>query len=121
MPQKRNPDSMELLRGKAARFQASLTHLLTLTKGLPLTYNRDLQDDKPPLFDAADQLILSVAVADATLAGTKFHKARCLAAASPSTPSETPTASILGDPCLCEPLHTLDCLKVARIVTLCPR
>ena len=82
MPQKRNPDSMELLRGKAARFQASLTHLLTLTKGLPLTYNRDLQDDKPPLFDAADQLILSVAVADATLAGTKFHKARCLAAAS---------------------------------------
>ena len=55
MPQKRNPDSMELLRGKAARFQASLTHLLTLTKGLPLTYNRDLQDDKPPLFDAADQ------------------------------------------------------------------
>ena len=82
MPQKRNPDSMELLRGKAARFQASLTHLLSLTKGLPLTYNRDLQDDKPPLFDAADQLILSVAVADATLAGTTFHKARCLAAAS---------------------------------------
>jgi argininosuccinate lyase len=82
MPQKRNPDSMELLRGKAARFQASLTHLLTLTKGLPLTYNRDLQDDKPPLFDAADQLILSVAVADATLAGTTFNKARCLAAAS---------------------------------------
>ena len=82
MPQKRNPDSMELLRGKAARFQASLTHLLSLTKGLPLTYNRDLQDDKPPLFDAADQLLLSVAVADATLAGTKFHKARCLAAAS---------------------------------------
>jgi argininosuccinate lyase len=82
MPQKRNPDSMELLRGKAARFHASLTHLLALTKGLPLTYNRDLQDDKPPLFDAADQLILSVAVADATLAGTKFHKARCLAAAS---------------------------------------
>lgn len=82
MPQKRNPDSMELLRGKAARFQASLTHLLTLTKGLPLTYNRDLQDDKPPLFDAADQLLLSLAVADATLAGTTFNKGRCLAAAS---------------------------------------
>jgi argininosuccinate lyase len=82
MPQKRNPDSMELLRGKAARFQASLTHLLTLTKGLPLTYNRDLQDDKPPLFDAADQLQLALAVASSTLAGTKFNKAKCLAAAS---------------------------------------
>jgi argininosuccinate lyase len=82
MPQKRNPDSMELLRGKAARFQASLTHLLTLTKGLPLTYNRDLQDDKPPLFDAADQVLLSLDVAAATLRGTTFNRARCLAAAS---------------------------------------
>ncbi|MCF7710852.1 MAG: argininosuccinate lyase [Opitutales bacterium] len=82
MPQKRNPDSMELLRGKAARFQASLTHLLTLTKGLPLTYNRDLQDDKPPLFDAADQILLSLDVAAATLRGTTFNRARCLAAAS---------------------------------------
>lgn len=82
MPQKRNPDAMELLRGKAARFQASLTHLLTLTKGLPLTYNRDLQDDKPPLFDAADQILLSVAVAEATLRGTSFNRARCLAAAA---------------------------------------
>ena len=82
MPQKRNPDSMELLRGKSARFQASLVHLLTLTKGLPLTYNRDLQDDKPPLFDAADQLTLSLAVAEASLAGTTFNKAKCLAAAS---------------------------------------
>ncbi len=82
MPQKRNPDSMELLRGKSARFQASLVHLLTLTKGLPLTYNRDLQDDKPPLFDTADQLTLSLAVADAALAGTQFNKAKCLVAAS---------------------------------------
>jgi argininosuccinate lyase len=82
MPQKRNPDSMELLRGKSARFQASLVHLLTLTKGLPLTYNRDLQDDKPPLFDTADQLTLSLAVAEASLAGTTFNKAKCLAAAS---------------------------------------
>ena len=82
MPHKRNPDSMELLRGKSARFQASLVHLLTLTKGLPLTYNRDLQDDKPPLFDTADQLTLSLAVADAALAGTKFNKAKCLVAAS---------------------------------------
>jgi argininosuccinate lyase len=82
MPQKRNPDSMELLRGKAARFQASLQHLLSLTKGLPLTYNRDLQDDKPPLFDAADQILLALAVTEATMAGAKFNAARCHAAAS---------------------------------------
>ena len=82
MPQKRNPDSMELLRGKAARFQAALVHLLSLTKGLPLTYNRDLQDDKPALFDTADQLLLSLAVASSTLSGTKFHKSKCLAAAA---------------------------------------
>ncbi len=82
MPQKRNPDSMELLRGKAARFQASLQHLLSLTKGLPLTYNRDLQDDKPPLFDAADQILLALAVTEATMAGAKFNRERCHAAAA---------------------------------------
>ena len=82
MPQKRNPDSMELLRGKVARFQGALVHLLTLTKGLPLTYNRDLQDDKPPLFDAADQIILALKITEATMAGVKFNRERCLAAAS---------------------------------------
>lgn len=82
MPQKRNPDSMELLRGKAARFQAALVHILSLTKGLPLTYNRDLQDDKPALFDTADQLLLSLAVASSTLSGTRFQREKCLAAAS---------------------------------------
>jgi argininosuccinate lyase len=54
MPQKRNPDVAELVRGKAARVQGDLTTLLTLLKGLPLAYNRDLQEDKEPLFDAAD-------------------------------------------------------------------
>ena len=54
MPQKKNPDVAELSRGKTARLYGSLTALLTLCKGLPLTYNRDLQEDKIPLFDAID-------------------------------------------------------------------
>ena len=80
MPQKRNPDSLELIRGKAARAVGSLNHLLGLTKGLPLTYNRDLQDDKVPLFDAHDQIVLSLEVATGTVAGMTFNRARCAAA-----------------------------------------
>jgi len=62
MPQKKNPDALELLRGKSARLQGHLQTLLTLVKGLPLTYNRDLQEDKPPVFDAFDQLLLGVQI-----------------------------------------------------------
>ncbi len=58
MPQKKNPDVAELVRGKTGRVYGSLTALLTLMKGLPLTYNRDLQEDKEPVFDAADTLLL---------------------------------------------------------------
>ena len=54
MPQKKNPDVLELIRGRAARVIGSLTTLLVLVKGLPLAYNRDLQEDKEPLFDAFD-------------------------------------------------------------------
>ncbi|MCG8528467.1 MAG: argininosuccinate lyase [Opitutales bacterium] len=57
MPQKRNPDALELTRGKSARIQGNLTTLLTLLKAQPLTYNRDLQEDKPPVFDSHDQLL----------------------------------------------------------------
>jgi argininosuccinate lyase len=56
MPQKKNPDSLELIRGKSGRVLGSLTSLLVTMKGLPMTYNRDMQEDKEPLFDAADQL-----------------------------------------------------------------
>jgi len=58
MPQKKNPDVAELARGKAGRLIGDLTALLTTLKGLPLTYNRDLQEDKEPVFDAADTLLL---------------------------------------------------------------
>lgn len=56
MPQKKNPDAMELARGKAGRLLGDLTTLLTVLKGLPLSYNKDLQEDKEPLFDAVDTL-----------------------------------------------------------------
>ncbi len=62
MPQKRNPDAMELVRGKAARIIGANTTLLSLTKGLPLTYAKDLQEDKEPLFDALDQTLLIIRV-----------------------------------------------------------
>jgi argininosuccinate lyase len=51
MPQKKNPDCFELIRGKTGRVIGNLTNLLVTIKGLPLTYNRDLQEDKPPVFD----------------------------------------------------------------------
>lgn len=70
MPQKRNPDIAELVRGKTARVHGALVTLHSLVKGLPLAYNRDLQEDKEPLFDAADTTrtcakMLAAAMADA--------------------------------------------------------
>ncbi|MGO9599768.1 MAG: argininosuccinate lyase [Isosphaeraceae bacterium] len=72
MPQKKNPDVLELIRGRSARVIGSLTTLLVLIKGLPLAYNRDLQEDKEPLFDAFDTVeacldLASVVVSGATL------------------------------------------------------
>ena len=60
MPQKKNPDSLELLRGKSGRVFGSLTSLFVTMKGLPMTYNRDMQEDKEPLFESADQLSMSL-------------------------------------------------------------
>ncbi len=80
MPQKKNPDSCELLRGKSARLQGNLQTLLTLTKGLPLTYNRDLQEDKPPVFDSFDQSTLCADVLAGTVAGLTVNSKRCAAA-----------------------------------------
>jgi len=63
MPQKKNPDSLELIRGKCGRVIGSLNSLLVTMKGLPLTYNRDMQEDKEPLFDAVDQTAMSIEMA----------------------------------------------------------
>jgi argininosuccinate lyase len=80
MPQKKNPDSMELLRGKSARLQGNLHTLLVLVKGLPLTYNRDLQEDKPPVFDSHDQTALCLEVLAGTFEGVEVHREKCAAA-----------------------------------------
>ena len=72
MPHKKNPDVLELIRGKTARVTAALQQLLMLVKGLPLAYNRDLQEDKQALFDAYDTVEASVELAAALIADTKF-------------------------------------------------
>src|SRR3546814_17435426 len=61
MPQKRNPDAAELVRGHAGRILGCMTSLMVTMKGLPLAYSKDMQDDKPPVFEAYDLLALSIA------------------------------------------------------------
>ena len=82
MPQKKNPDSWELLRGKTGRITAALFSLLTTMKGLPTSYQRDLQEDKEALFAAHDQMEDMLWVAQGALATTKFRSDRLCAAAS---------------------------------------
>jgi argininosuccinate lyase len=82
MPQKKNPDVAELVRGKSGRVLGNLVALLTLLKGLPMTYNRDLQEDKEQLFDTADTVRACVRLMAGMLQHTKVNKSACLAAAS---------------------------------------
>ena len=74
MPQKKNPDVAELTRGKTGRVYGSLVALLTIMKGLPLAYNRDMQEDKEPLFDTADTVTLSLSVYTEMLKGITIHR-----------------------------------------------
>jgi len=76
MPQKKNPDSLELIRGKAARVFGHLTAALTMTKGLPLAYNKDLQEDKEALFDTIDTLTGSLRVASTVLRNIELDRER---------------------------------------------
>jgi argininosuccinate lyase len=80
MPQKKNPDVAELVRGKTGRVYGDLVSLLTLMKGLPLTYNRDLQEDKERLFDASDTLQLCLAVVASMLPSIDVNRTRTTAA-----------------------------------------
>jgi argininosuccinate lyase len=82
MPQKKNPDIAELTRGKTGRLYGSLVSVLTVLKGLPLTYNRDLQEDKQPLFDAVDTLQATLVVLAEMMRHTKVNRDRCQKAAS---------------------------------------
>lgn len=80
MPQKKNPDSFELTRGKAARVIGNLNTLMILAKGLPLTYNRDLQEDKPPVFDSFKQVSMCLDVLAKCAKSIKFDERKCAAA-----------------------------------------
>jgi argininosuccinate lyase len=82
MPQKKNPDVCELTRGKTGRLTGNLMNLLITLKGLPLTYNRDLQEDKPPLFDSVDTLRLILAVNTEMIAALELREDNCRAAAA---------------------------------------
>ncbi len=83
MPQKKNPDAMELARGKSARLTGNLMALLTLLKGLPMTYNKDLQEDKEPLFDSLDTLNITLPVVAAAVRTLRLNANRMLAALDP--------------------------------------
>ncbi|MBI5215589.1 MAG: argininosuccinate lyase [Ignavibacteriae bacterium] len=76
MPQKKNPDMAELVRGKTGRVYGNLVALLTVMKGLPLAYNRDMQEDKEPLFDSADTLSDCLKISSAMLKTVTFNKER---------------------------------------------
>jgi len=76
MPQKKNPDAWELIRGKTGRIYGALFSLFTSCKGLPSSYQRDLQEDKEPLFAAHDQALAVTQIAAATLAATRFREER---------------------------------------------
>lgn len=82
MPQKKNPDVAELTRGKSARLIGNLMSILTLLKGLPMTYNRDLQEDKEPLFDSIDTISIALEVFTEMISGMDVNRAKTAAAAS---------------------------------------
>jgi argininosuccinate lyase len=76
MPQKKNPDVCELVRGRAARVVGNLTALFVLVKGLPLAYNRDLQEDKEPLFEAMETVESCLALASIVVDGAQLRRER---------------------------------------------
>jgi argininosuccinate lyase len=95
MPQKKNPDAAELLRAKAPRINGHLVALHGVMHGLPLTYNKDMQEDKEHLFDAADTLELSLAAAEGMIASVRFDRARLAAAAADEFLAATDLADAL--------------------------
>jgi argininosuccinate lyase len=95
MPQKKNPDAWELLRGKTGRMIAALISLLVTLKGLPSGYQRDLQEDKEPLFAAHDQALAVAQIAAGAIGATRINEARLLAAAQDSALLATQAAHYL--------------------------
>src|SRR5208337_4780023 len=96
MPQKKNPDSLELIRGKSGRVFGDFTALFVTMKGLPMTYNRDMQEDKEPLFDASAQLAASLEMMAAVIETTELHASAPLEAARKSWVVATDLAEALA-------------------------
>jgi argininosuccinate lyase len=96
MPQKKNPDACELVRGKTGRVYGDMVALLTILKGLPLTYNKDLQEDKEPVFDAIDTTINSLKVMTGVIKGIRFRDDVMLEAASAPYLAATDVADSLA-------------------------
>ncbi len=96
MPQKKNPDSLELIRGKSGRVFGDLSSLFVTLKGLPMTYNRDMQEDKEPLFDAAAQVTASLEMMEAVIRSTRLNPSRPAAAAEESWVVATDLAEALA-------------------------
>ncbi len=97
MPQKKNPDIAELARGKAGRLIGNLTGLLATLKGLPFAYNRDLQEDKEPVFDSADQVQLGLIALSGMIQTSEFNVDAMAAAADDQTALATDLAEVLVD------------------------
>jgi argininosuccinate lyase len=95
MPQKKNPDALELIRGKTGRLFGDLMQMLTLMKGLPLSYNRDMQEDKVAIFDAADTVRLSLDAIIPLVGGVKFNTERIAAVAQSDLIDATSLAEYL--------------------------
>jgi argininosuccinate lyase len=95
MPQKKNPDSMELVRGKAGRVVGHLTGLLVMLKGLPLAYDKDMQEDKEAVFDATDTVKACLEVTTTVLRNVRVNEARTLEAASRGYMNATELADYL--------------------------
>ena len=95
LPQKKNPDIAELTRGKTGRLIGNLTGLLAMLKGLPLAYNRDLQEDKEPLFDSLETVALALAAMTGLLASSTFDLEAMASAADAPTSAATDLAEHL--------------------------
>lgn len=116
MPQKKNPDAAELIRGKTGRVYGNLMGILTVMKGLPLAYNKDMQEDKEGLFDTVDTVKISLEVFDMMLKETKFLKDNMEKAVKEGFLNATDLADYLVK----KGLHFRDCHEiVGRIISYC--
>ena len=116
MPQKKNPDMAELIRGKTGRVYGDLLALLTTLKGLPLAYNKDMQEDKPPVFDASDTLKASLSIFTEMISTVTFNKDRMKAAVKNGFMNATDAADYL----VSKGIPFRDCHEIiGRLVLYC--